>query len=330
VKYARVPKASAEEARRRLHSEGVLDRSAAALREGEDVLFPVVRDPEGYETVEREARKRKARPRTLKEALKGLLSDAELVLVNSSYSVVGDIAVVELDPGLLSKGEAIGDAMLATFPNIRVAAAKTEQVSGEYRVPGITILAGENRTETTHREHGCAYRLDIAEAYFSPRLGSERLRVAEQVKDGERVLVLFAGVGPYPILIAKKAKAEVTAVELNPKAAEYLRWNVKRNKAKVEAVEGDARAVLPALGMFDRIVMPLPKQADTFLDAALPHLGPGGVVHYYTFARNTLEASGYLAETMAGLGRRIRILAAVPCGSYSPRIDRICVDFAVQ
>jgi tRNA (guanine37-N1)-methyltransferase len=280
--------------------------------------------------VDREGKTRQVRPRSLKDALAGELSDDELKILQSSYNVVGDIAVLELAPSLLAKKKLIGEALLKTFQSIKVAALKTMMVSGEYRVPGIEVLAGEDRTETQHREHGCVYKLDVAHAYFSPRLGHERMRVAEEIRDGERVLVMFAGVGPYAILAAKKAKAEVTAVELNPKAVEYMRWNVLRNKVKVDVVGGDVRAAVPALGQFDRIIMPLPKQADTFLDVALEALKKGGTIHYYTFAHNTLEATGHLAETVGSLGHRVRILKAVPCGSYSPCMDRICVDFMVE
>jgi tRNA (guanine37-N1)-methyltransferase len=324
-----VKKARAQEARQRISDEGLLEKSAPVVREGEYVLFPVKSDLKMRcsSVVERECEGRAQRPRSMKEALRGILSEDELAALQSSYNVVGDIAILEFDDSLAPKKRLIGEAMLAVFRNLKVVARKTEQVSGEYRVPGIEVIAGEDRTETVHREHGCVYKLDVAQAYFSPRLGHERMRVVGQIRPGERVLVLFAGVGPYAILAAKRTDADVSAVELNPKAVEYMRWNVMRNKVKVGVVEGDAKEVLPALGRSDRIVMPLPKQADLFLDAAFPALKPGGIIHFYVFARNSLEASGRLAETAATLGRRIRVLEAVECGSYSPCMSRYCVDF---
>ena len=195
----------------------------------------------------------------------------------------------------------------------------------------VEVVAGENRTETVHREHGCSYKLDVSAAYFSPRLGTERMRVASQVSPGERVLVLFAGVGPYAILIAKKRKpSEVVAVELNPKACEYMRWNVSKNKVDVKVVCGDARTETPKLGSFDRIIMPLPKDAGDFLDVVFPAVKSGGVIHFYTFAHDTQEAKAVVKEKAEKLGLKTKVLSSVECGSYSPRLSRTCVDFTVS
>jgi len=329
MKFVKVEKKRAQEIRKRLVDLELLDFSAAVEHDGDYVFFPVKSETglQGFEVVERRPRRRARRPHSLREALAGKISDDEIELLQSSYNVVGDIAVLELDAGLHKDKKLIGETMLATFPALKVVALKTREVSGEYRVPGVEVIAGENRTETIHREHGCVYKLDVAQAYFSPRLGHERMRVVGRITEGERVLVLFAGVGPYAILAAKKTGADVTAVELNPKAVDYLRWNVMKNKVRVNVIEGDARKVLPALGEFDRIIMPLPKQAETFLDVTLPALKKGGIIHYYTFAHDPEEAVNGLREALGKLGKKPQILAAVECGSYSPCLSRMCVDF---
>jgi len=330
--YAKVKLKAAEKTRRRLMDDGLLDQSREVERGAGYVLFPVkpktkVKDAE---LVEREGRMRQPRPKSLKDSLSGILSKEEIDSLPSSYSVVGDIALLELPDELMKHKREIGEALLHTFKSIKVAAVKTREFSGEYRVPGFEVVAGEDRTETVHREHGCLYKLDVAKAYFSPRLGSERVRVAGLTKDGERDLVMFAGVGPYAILIAKTRKADVTAIELNPDAAEYMRWNVLKNRVKVDVIEGDARVETPKLGLFDRIIMPLPKQADKFMDVAIPALKRGGTIHYYTFAKNTREASDELAKTVGRLGKKAKILDAVLCGSYNPAVSRVCVDFQVE
>jgi tRNA (guanine37-N1)-methyltransferase len=330
VKFLKVKREKAQETRKRLADESILDKSYPVEREGDYVYFPVTSEAEDADIVEREAQKRRERPRSLKEALRGILTDEELLALQSSYNVVGDIAVLEMDECLRPKRMLIGGAMLRTFKNVKTVALKTEQVSGEYRVPGVEVIAGEKRTETIHREHGCVYKLDVAAAYFSPRLGHERMRIAELIRDGERVLVLFAGVGPYAVLAAKRTKADVTAVELNPKAVEYMRWNVLKNRVNVDVVEGDARKVTPTLGLFDRIIMPLPKQADTFLDVVLPALKGGGMVHCYVFARDGSEAADIVSESVGRLDRKAMISGAVECGSYSPCMARYCVDFNVE
>ncbi|MBD3389148.1 MAG: methyltransferase domain-containing protein [Candidatus Altiarchaeales archaeon] len=332
MEYLKVQREFAEDARRKLIREDALEREHEIVHEGDHVLFPLKKKIEvaGCETVEREGPLKTRKPRSLREALEGKLSDEDLANVPTSYNIVGDIAVLELDEKIMDKREVIAEALMDTFRNLKVVALKTEMVSGEYRTPTVEVIAGEKRTETLHREHGCLYKLDVSEAYFSPRLAAERRRVVDQMGRGEHLLVLFAGVGPYAILAAKDADAKVTAVELNPKAVEYMRWNVRKNRVDVDVVEGDAREVTPSLGKFDRIIMPLPKLADTFLNVAVEALNPNGIIHYYSFAHNTLEATGHLAEVLGAMGLRPDILDAVECGSYSPCLSRYCADFRVE
>ena len=329
--YARVEKTRAEEVKRALEKEGVFDGRGEVIHEDDYILFPVKEkvEVEGVEYVEREGSKRESKPKSLKEALSSVLNEDELEALPSSFNIVGDIAILELPDELMSKRKVIGEALLKTFKGIKVAAVKKAPVGTTYRVPEIEVVAGEERTETVHKEFGCRYKLDVSEAYFSPRLGTERMRVAEQVKDGERVLVMFAGVGPYAVLIAKKG-VEVVAVELNPKAVEYMRENVEKNHVEVEVLEGDVRDVVPKLGKFDRIVMPLPKDAGDFLDVAFPALNEGGVVHFYGFAQSPEKAAEELVRIVEGMGYEAGVLDAVACGSYNPAITRTCVYFRLK
>lgn len=266
----------------------------------------------------------------MREALEGRLDEDELELVPRAFDIIGDIAVLDLPDELSGKRKLIGEALLETFKSIKVVVNKKSNVETEYRIKDVDVIAGEDRTATVHREYGCSYRLDISRAYFSPRLGTERMRVAEQVNEGERVLVMFAGIGPYAILIAKKRKpSEVVAVELNPDAVRYMRENVKLNKVDVTIVEGDAREEVPRLGEFDRIIMPLPKDAQDFLDVAVPAAKDGGMIHFYSFAHTPEELEEKVKEVCSSLGCKIEVENSVQCGSYSPCLSRTCADFRV-
>ena len=119
-------------------------------------------------------------------------------------------------------------------------------------------------------------------------------------------------------------RSEVDEVE-----ATALSAGIHFKFVQANVIEGDARKVLPALGEFDRIIMPLPKQAETFLDVTLPALKKGGIIHYYTFAHDPDEAVKGLREAVGKLGRKPNIAAAVECGSYSPCRSRMCVDFTI-
>src|SRR2546425_613815 len=138
----------------------------------------------------------------------------------SSFDVIGDIAVLKIPEELQPHREAIGLAILRWNPKIRVA-VQDRGVKGERRVRSIEVFAGERRTTTVHTEHGLRYRVDLARAYFSPRLASERQRIADLVLEGEVVADPFAGVGPFAILIAKRRRPKlVHASDVNPAALE--------------------------------------------------------------------------------------------------------------
>ena len=330
--YVKVPRQNAENVRVKLLSRGVFDASRAILREGSAILFPAIHQIplRGVVFVHRTSAAIPIKPRSLSEALKGTLAPSEIRALPSGFDVIGDIAVIELPDVLLKRSKAIAQALLSTFTHLKVVALKASPVSTQFRVRGIQVVAGEHRTVTVHREFGCRYKLDVASAYFSPRLGTERMRVARQVLDGESVLVMFAGVGPYAILIAKtRTPRDVVAIELNPAAVLFMQENARINKVNVKTIQGDVRSVTPKLGLFDRIVMPLPKDAGDFLDVALPTVRAKGVVHFYDFAETPGNSARRVRGLCRALGYRICILDAVVCGSYAPRINRVCVDFKV-
>jgi tRNA (guanine37-N1)-methyltransferase len=195
--------------------------------------------------------------------------------------------------------------------------AKAGAVSGTYRVRDFEIVAGEPRTDTVHKEHGCKYYVDLATAYFSPRLSHEHKRVASLVADGETVADLFAGVGPFTVLIAKKnANGKVHAVDINPNAVEFLRKNIRLNRVenRAYALLGDARQVAKERlhGIADRVIMNLPESTVDFVDAACEALkSTGGIVHFYSFVDSidSLEdVQRRFARKVEEYGRKVEVV----------------------
>lgn len=232
---------------------------------------------------------------------------------SSGVDVVGDIAIVRLSGFSPKEKKKIGEALLAEMKNVGVVLEQEGGIEGEYRLRKLKHVAGERRTLTVHRENGCAFRVDVARTYFSPRLSTERLRVAEEVGPRERVLNMFAGVGPYSVLIAKRAGARVTSCEVNGYAAELHLENNRMNKVEdlVTVVNADA-ADLPKLvrSKFDRILMPHPSEADRFIPTALKLARKGGRLVYYRHLLGVDEA-----EAAGALRRELKEL--LPPGSRS-------------
>jgi len=225
--------------------------------------------------------------RLLKEALKDKLTPSELKELYAGFDVVGDIAIIKVPEALLPKKHMIAEVLLSSLKNLRTVLLQTTPVGGEYRLRGLEVVAGEPKFETIHKEHGCLYKVNLSTAYFTPRLSAERLRVAKLVKEGEVVINMFAGVGPYSILIAKNVKdVRVYSIDNNPEAYRYMQENIKLNKVehKVIPLLGDAAEIIKSRlqRVADRVIMPLPEKALTHLPIAYQALKDGkGTIHYY-------------------------------------------------
>src|SRR3989475_12682688 len=323
----------AELAIQSLVKAGIIDRHFFVKTDDQTIILPLVRNPTQLEidqlrkivpnlnsgTEDFEPRTR--HPRTLEEALADRMPSDLLSKLPRSFDVVGDIAILELDSELAAFETGIAQAIMEVHPNVRAVFAKSGEVSGPERVRPLRYLSGENRTRTIHREQGCLFKVDLSKVFFSPRLSTEHQRVALLVDKGERVVDMFAGVGPFSILIAKRVgDVRVEAIDTNPEAVELLRENVRANKveSKVHAHLGDSRDIIREnfTHVASRVIMNHPSASKDFIKEACDALHPtGGLIHYYTFAgsnweadsRNELERrveeSGYIAERVLEIHR---------------------------
>ena len=223
--------------------------------------------------------------------------------ISSGVDIVGDIAIVRLGDFSASEKRRVAGALLEELRNVCVVMEQKGGIEGEYRLRTLRHLAGEKRSMTMHRENGCSFRVDVAKCYFSPRLSTERLRIAEAVMPSERVLNMFAGVGPFSIPIAKLKGAKVLSCELNEYAARLHSENNALNKVEglIEVISGNA-SELPKVTKrkFDRVIMPLPSEANRFLPTALAMAKKGGTIHYYrhVLGENEGEATAALREEL--------------------------------
>ena len=251
-------------------------------------------------------------PRLIRAAL--ARANLEPDAVATGVDVVGDIAIVRT-PGLKAKEKKkLGSALLEEMTNVASVFEQEGPVEGEYRLRKLRHLAGKRRTLTVHRENGCTFKVDVAKCYFSPRLSTERLRVAEECRPGEEVLNMFAGVGPFSIPIAKKG-LPVTSCEVNSYACDLHRWNDTANRVdRLVSVTNEDAQTLPKVlkTKFDRILMPHPSMADKFVPAALRLAGKRCVVHYYrhVLGRDEEEAGDTLKKEIEELfPRKSRYIA---------------------
>ena len=326
----KVTKKKGEPVRKILLDLDILDNSLKIGSDENFLYFPLSREsipseqkclPEEIELIDHDFELQQKKP-----ALEDLLG------FSPSYEVIGDIALLE-DPDLdKEKASKIADALLKTQKNTKTVLKPLTPVIGEFRVREFEVVAGEPRTETTHREYGCRYKVDLARAYFTPRLSTERSRILSWIKEGDTVVDMFAGVGPYSILLAKSKKpSRVIAIDKNPDAVHYLKENIALNSVKnIEAIEGDAREVAKEFaGTTDHVIMNLPHNAYEFLDPAVLLTKPGGIIHYYgiTPEDDLFESSIKLIKEAAGrAGRQVEVLEKRIVRSYAPYQYNICIE----
>jgi tRNA (guanine37-N1)-methyltransferase len=279
---------------------------------------------------------RKRQETTLAGVLEKQLPPHLLASLPRALDIIGDIAILEIPPELNAHASSIGEGILKTHKNIRTVLAKVGAVSGTYRLRELAVIAGEHRTATVHKEHGCKYYVDMAKAYFSPRLSHEHNRIASLVQKGETVVDLFAGVGPFSVLIAKKNEdAKVYAVDINPEAIELLKRNIRLNRVenRVFPILGDAQQVIEdrLLGVADRVIMNLPEKAIEFVDAACRVAKPAGAsIHFYGFIRlrDSLENVEFrFSEAVEKAGRKVdKFLFAKTIRETAPYEWQIVLD----
>jgi tRNA (guanine37-N1)-methyltransferase len=346
-----VPRTSAELALKLLSEMKLLDRDFNLRTDAGSISLPVIRPPKWMEldTLKRkipqiisedsEFEPRMSSPHSLEESLIGKVPSEVLTELPRSFDIVGDIAVLEFASEVIAFEQQIAGAILEVHPNVKAVFAKTGPITGTERIRPLRHVAGEDRTETVHREFGCSFKVDLAHVFFSPRLSTEHQRVARQVAEGERVVDMFAGVGPFSILIAKTVKdVKVDAIDSNPIAAKLIEENAGTNRveSKIHVHAGDAKDVVRQLGhSTTRVIMNHPSAARDFVDAACTALAlSGGIIHYYTFAKgedSELKARTELSEALKASEWEIgKILGVRKAREVAPMNWQVVVDAEVS
>lgn len=258
----------------------------------------------------------------------------------SGFQKIGDIIILNLDESLLDYKEKIGQAVLDIF-KVRAVCNKTGKIIGKFREPQIEVIAGDNNTITTHIEHGCKYRFDIRKVMFAKGNVTERVRIAKQVKPGEIVVDMFAGLGYFTIPIGKLSKAEkIYSIELNPISFNFFKENLTINHIhNVTAINGDNGDEIDRLVQqgikADRVLMgylPPPKE---FLDSCFKIIKKNGILHYedlITVGKEKTDIDRVLKDIREVANKfdfNVELLLAKKIKSYGPKIDHYVFDVKV-
>jgi len=324
-----VPRERAELIRQKLMEEHLLRNDLKIRYDDNNVYLPVVREVHMEDTdLKKMDFKEIKRRQSFREVITSkVTADGQI----SSFDVVGDIAIIRIPSELRGYKEEIGNAILSTNKHVKVVCTDNG-VKQDYRIRDIEVIAGEKRTETTHVEHGVKITVDVAKVYYSPRLASERERIARCIKPGDIVIDMFAGAAPFSVVIAKLAEpSRVYAIDTNPCAVKYANMNVKMNKVDdtIRVMEGDAGNIVPSLGMADHIIMNLPHSSHEFFPTAV---NAGRTIHYYEITdKNKIEERlEWLGNQAEKQGKKLEVKNWRVVGSYSPSKIKIGADLLIR
>ena len=273
----------------------------------------------------------------LKKTLDSLLTAKESDELISAFDQIGSIIIVRIPNLLLPKKKLIGETLLEQVKSAKSVFYQWSSIEGEFRTRDLEILAGDDKTETEYKESGCRFVVDVRKAVFSPRLSSERIRIAELVNDGEVIVNMFGGIGMFSIIAAKKKKFTVYNIDINPDAANFCQKNIAINKlaGNIISIHGDASDIIKNQleDKSDRTLMLLPEKSDEFLSSAILASKNSGVIHYYSHihADKKLDAAKlseqhYLEVTPV----KSAILGSKIVRPVGPRFYQTVVDVKIE
>ena len=131
-------------------------------------------------------------PHMLKNILSNILSSDEVLQVYSAFDQIGDIVIIKIPNELMPKKKFIMTRSLLMLGS-EGGFAQVSPVRGDYRVSQLGVHCRREQDNYELQEHGCRFRVDVAKTYFSPRLSTERPRIANMVGEGETIVNMFAG-----------------------------------------------------------------------------------------------------------------------------------------
>lgn len=347
VTFLKVGKEKAEPVRQKLIQGGFLRFDSSIISEGDMVCFPInegIIQEQLYLVMRPISRNFSISVNRVLLKAKKINSFRDIIdipdefrkFLPSSWDVVGEIILVKLSDDILPFKLKVANALIDTHLSIR-SVYRVIKISGNCRVRELEHIGGVKSTVTTVKEFGINIHLDVAKVYYSPRLATERWRLAQQVREGERVFDMFAGIGPFSLVISRHANpASIHSIDINPEAIRYMKKNIELNRIRnMKFHLGDAAVICPVLSErygFDRIIMNLPHCSVDFLPNALACSKKGTTIHLYVIdERDRIDdiVNNCILKT-GSFGYSLSEKERVTVRSYSPVQINVCIDFSVD
>jgi len=348
-------------------SQTLIDKSNKILKENDYILFPLIEDKHlinkltkslenifEYQIILKEPiPSLKFEYKSLEDILKNEVSEDLIQYIPKSYDIIGDIAIIEFDrfseyekESINNFKKKIGEAITIANKNVKTVYEKTSEIKGKYRLRELTLIYGQNKSKTIHKENKCSFKLDVKKTFFTPRLVYERRRITmSNIKANELIIDLFAGVGPISIQIAKNHNVTIYSFDINPDAYKYLNENLTLNKLIgniipynldiKEILNPSNKLALMLKGKADRVIMNLPERSLDYVDIACFLMKKsGGIIYNYQFCEKPdpiEKAITNLKTNLMNLNWHVeKLLEAKTVKAYSPKSDLVVVESYIK
>lgn len=112
----------------------------------------------------------------------------------------------------------------------------------------------------------------------------------------------------------------------------YIFENSIEKAVFLEYLRNQENRKIEQLHKYDEIYMPLPKDAELFLDCAFRSAAPGAIVHMYDFVHENdfpSKSENAVIKAAEKNNVKVEIIETRKVGQYSPRKYRVCCDFRI-
>lgn len=349
MKYIKVNKKDAEQLKKHLKTINLFDKSRKIFSK-DDIFIPIINisNEKIKKHIEKSFKyiisnlniKNNTINNTNQEKLKDI-QEKQKVNIAKRYDILGNIAIIKpyqdniKTNKLSTKKEKIAELIIKLNPTVKTVVAQTSPVSGIFRIRKFKYIFGVKTFIAKYKENNCIFNFDIRKTFFSNRLSYERSRIMKLVKSNENILVMFAGVGPFAIEIAKQHKnTNIIGIELNENAVNYFKKNIELNKTfNVKTIFGDVKKEAKHYENFaDRIIVPMPKSSIDYLDQIVLDAKENSIVHIYIFgdAETVFEKTREILYAHAKKNNyKVKIIFERIVRPYSVKEIEIVVDFKI-
>jgi len=268
--------------------------------------------------------------------LKGVVPENLLEKLPRRCRIIGDIAVVKLEPELEEYKEEVGKLAL-DFYDVR-SVVLLRQIKGKFRIPDAEVIAGSKNTITIHKEHNYSFKLDVSKLMLCLGNSNERYRMARISNRSEIVIDMFAGIGQFSIPMALNSRPKkIFSIEINEEAYYYLIENILLNRVQdfIFPIHGNSKIILDRYfeDFADRIIMGYFGGTREFLKEAFKAIKVGGVIHFHELYERwgaVDRCKEDIKKEAESYGVKVSFLYGRVIKSYSSRRVHVVVDFKVE